>query len=70
MTFDGEYDMLCFNECWVKCPDDFDIEGYEKKHVYREKCNGGGIVCKKVFRYFKLICVIDPAIIKFNQVLS
>jgi hypothetical protein len=25
-----EYDMLCFNECWVKCPDDFDIEGYEK----------------------------------------
>jgi hypothetical protein len=25
-------------------PDDFDIEGYEKKHVYREKCNGGDIV--------------------------
>ena len=19
-----EYDVLCFNECWVKCPDDFD----------------------------------------------
>ena len=32
-----EYDVLCFNECWVKCPDDFDIEGYEKKHVHREK---------------------------------
>ena len=26
-----EYDVLCFHECWVKCPDDFDIEGYEKK---------------------------------------
>ena len=39
-----EYDVLCFNECWVKYPDDFDIEGYEKKHVHREKCNGGGIV--------------------------
>ena len=25
-----KYDVLCFNECWVKCPDDFDIEGYEK----------------------------------------
>jgi hypothetical protein len=25
-----EYDVLCFNECWVKCPDDVDIEGYEK----------------------------------------
>ena len=35
-----EYDVLFFNECWVKCPDDFDVEGYEKKHVYREKCNG------------------------------
>jgi hypothetical protein len=22
-----EYDVMCFNECWVKCPDDFDIEG-------------------------------------------
>jgi hypothetical protein len=50
-----EYDVLCFNECWVKCPDDFDIEGYEKKHVYREKCNGGGIVI--FFRkWFKSIC--------------
>ena len=21
-----EYDVLCFNECWVKCPDDFDTK--------------------------------------------
>jgi hypothetical protein len=58
-----EYDVLCFNECWVKCPDDFDIEGYEKKHVNREKCNGGGIVVffrKWLSQYVEIVkCVAD-----------
>jgi hypothetical protein len=48
-----EYDVLCFN----------DVEGYEKKHVYREKCNGGGIVVffrKWLSQYVKIVkCVAD-----------
>ena len=40
----NKYDILCLSECWVKCPDDFDLKGYEKSYVFREKCNGGGVV--------------------------
>jgi hypothetical protein len=40
-----------------------DIEGYEKKHVYREKCNGGGIVVffrKWLSQYVEIVkCVAD-----------
>lgn len=46
-----EYDVLCLSECWVKCPNDFNLSGYEKKYLFREKCNGGGVVIfyKKCF---------------------
>lgn len=40
----NKYDVLCFNECWVKCPEDFNLIGFEKKYVFRKKCNGGGVV--------------------------
>ena len=39
-----EYDVLCLSECWVKCPNDFSLSGYEKKYLFREKCNGGVVV--------------------------
>jgi hypothetical protein len=39
-----EYDVLCLSECWVKCPNDFNLKGYEKKYLFRNKCNGGGVV--------------------------
>jgi hypothetical protein len=57
-----EYDVLCFN----------DVEGYEKKHVYREKCNGGGIVVffrKWLSQYVKIVkCVADCMIwFKFDK---
>ena len=37
-------DIICLNECWVKCPQEFSIHGYEKKYLVREKCNGGDVV--------------------------
>ena len=40
----ADYDILCFNECWVKCPKEFEIAGYEKNYVQRKKCNGGGVI--------------------------
>ena len=36
--------ILCFNECWVKCPKEFELNDYGKKYVSREKCNGGGVI--------------------------
>jgi hypothetical protein len=39
-----ENDIICFNECWVKCPKDFELNDYETKYVSREKCNGGGVI--------------------------
>ena len=27
----NKYDILCLNECWVKCPTYFDLPSYEKK---------------------------------------
>ncbi|VDI50111.1 Hypothetical predicted protein, partial [Mytilus galloprovincialis] len=40
----SEYDVLCLSECWVKCPDEFELDGYEKKYLARSKCGGGGVV--------------------------
>ena len=37
-------DIVCFNECWVKCPKEFELDGYCTKYVYRQKCNGGGVI--------------------------
>ena len=39
-----ENDIICFNECWVKCPKEFELHGYEKKYGSRKKCNGGGVI--------------------------
>ena len=38
-----DYDILFFYECWVKYPEVLELEGFDKKCVFREKCNGGGI---------------------------
>ncbi|VDI37956.1 Hypothetical predicted protein [Mytilus galloprovincialis] len=40
----SEYDVLCLSECWVKCPDEFELDGYEKKYLARSKCGGSGVV--------------------------
>lgn len=40
----NKFDILCLNECWVKCPDEFDLLGYEKEYIVRKKCNGGGVI--------------------------
>ena len=40
---DGEFlktvceNDTCFNECWVKCPKEFELNGYEKKNICQEK---------------------------------
>ena len=39
-----KYDILCFHECWVKCPENIELKGYEKFHIARGRCNGGGLV--------------------------
>ena len=39
-----ENDIICFNECWVKCPKEFEMNGYETKNMSRIKCNGGGVI--------------------------
>lgn len=31
-----ENDIICFNECWVKCPKEFELNGYGKKYVKRK----------------------------------
>ena len=54
----SEYDILCFSECWVKCPNEFELPGYEKYYVSRSKCNGGGVVLfyrKWLNNYIKVI---------------
>ena len=40
----NKYDILCLNECWLKCPDELKLKGYAHKYLFREKCNGGGVV--------------------------
>jgi hypothetical protein len=58
-----DYDVLCLSECWVKCPNDFKLSGYEKKHIFREKCNGGVVVVfyrKCLSQYIKFVaCCSD-----------
>ena len=36
LKFVCENDIICFNECWVKCPKEFELNGYEKKYVKRK----------------------------------
>ena len=67
-----EYDVLCLSECWVKCPNNFDLSGYEKKHVFREKCNGGGVVLfykKCLSQYIEIIkeCADSMIWFKFDK---
>lgn len=67
-----EYDVLCLSECWVKCPNDFNLSGYEKKYLFREKCNGGGVVIfykKCLSQYIKIVkCCADSMIwLKFDK---
>ena len=40
----NKYDILRLNECWLKCPDEFELKGYVHKYLFRKKCNGGGVV--------------------------
>ena len=67
-----EYDVLCLSECWVKCPNDFNLKGYEKKYLFRNKCNGGGVVIfykKRLSQYIKIVkCCADSMIwLKFDK---
>jgi hypothetical protein len=67
-----EYDVLCLSECWVKCPNDFNLNGYEKKYLFRNKCNGGGVVIfykKPLSQYIKIVkCCADSMIwLKFDK---
>ena len=67
-----EYDVLCLSECWVKCSNDFNLKGYEKKYLFRNKCNGGGVVIfykKRLFQYIKIVkCCADSMIwLKFDK---
>ena len=59
----NKYDILCLNECWVKCSTDFDLPSYEKKYLFREKCNGGGVVVfykKWLVPYIEIVkCCVD-----------
>ena len=64
-----DYDVLYLSECWVKCPNDFTLSGYETKHIFRENCNGGGVVGVVVFygkclsQYIKFVtCCADNLI--------
>jgi uncharacterized Zn-finger protein len=50
------------------CDKGFNRNSHLQQHIRTHTCTNGH--AKKVSRYFELICVIDPAIIKFNQVLS
>jgi hypothetical protein len=49
---------------------DEDKNSYCYKYYLKFKLLKRNGHAKRVSRYFELICVIDPAIIKFNQVLS
>ena len=67
-----DYDVLFLSECWVKCPNDFNLCGYENKHIFREKCNGGGVVVyyrKCLSQYIKFAgCCADSLIwYKFHK---
>ena len=37
-------DIICFEECWVKCPKEYELDGYCTKYVHRQKSNGGGVI--------------------------
>ena len=60
------YDILFFYECWVKYPEVLELEGFDKKCVYREKCNGGGIAIfykKWLSPYIEFLnCSVDSII--------
>ena len=36
LKFVCENDIICFNECCVKCPKEVELNGYEKKYVKRK----------------------------------
>ena len=58
-----KHHVLFLRECWVKCPNDFKLSGFENKHIFREKCNGGGVVVfygKCLSQYIKFVtCCSD-----------
>jgi hypothetical protein len=49
-----------------KCPNDIKLSGYEKKHIFQENCNGGGVVVfygKWLSQYIKFVtCCADSMI--------
>jgi hypothetical protein len=57
-----ENDIICFNECWVKCPKEFELNGYEKNMCQEKNATAVVLLCfikkmvESIFCNYEMLC--------------